>query len=471
MSYKPKNIDYSSMNTGGTAPQVPPSQTPMPSQSGRFTAVNPSQSGGIPPVSPSQSGNFAAVTPQQDIHPGQTQLPVLPEYHDPRYAAAHAAMQSERRTRRRNKGLIVGLIACGVLLIAALLFLFAYIFKPFGLFEERIDVSAPTQFQVQEAFEGSDIPYPNVSHFKFVNTNNLRMASIGQYESGDVEYGRANGKQTATSEGRAIAHYRNGFVDVDQQLAVKMTYDVDNETWIAGTPIEESSTVTPTELPDVEAITSDFPEILKSYDSKLAEMYEGAEITAESDVSLDGGTIAFTLTKTKDDASTITCVAETTVTWDQGSGWDVAITTVSGDVATPEEEAAAEEQQQSTEETSQEPVQPEPTPEPTPPANNNSNGGGGSSGGNDYGGATLSLVCYTGDLVEITGTVQFDPSGRVLLKTDQRIAVFLDSRSYITDYFELTGPNFTNGQHTSIIGYISAAGKLPQAPLMLDTNI
>ena len=80
----------------------------------------------------------------------------------------------------------------------------------------------------------------------------------------------------------------------------------------------------------------------------------------------------------------------------------------------------------------------------------------------------LQLVCNTGDLVEIPGTIHFD-NGKILLRTDDEIRVIYNGTAYTTNYFELQGAgSWTNGQHTVIIGTLTANGTMAQAPLILS---
>lgn len=464
-----------------TGPQTQPAQGQQQQQTAQQVAQQ------QPTPQPQATASQQPAT-QQQPQPTLREIPVLPEQQDPRYAAAHAAVESAKKTKRKSRGAVAALATTSIVLAAVVLMLLAYIFKPFGLFETQIDVSQPSQFQVQAAFESGDVPYPTVSGFKYVDTNNLRMASIDQFQSTEVDHGHSHGKATATSEGRAVAHYRNGSMNVEQQLALSMSYDVNEGAWVASTPIEESITATPADIADVEAIEDDALNILGAHNDALAAVYEGAQVASEADLDIDGGTITLTFTKEQEDGSAKTCVASATVSWEQASGWHVDITEVTGDTDVPEPEGAEGEQAQpeGDEANAQEQGQQPQTPTQAQPADSSpssasssagssNSGQSGSSGSNSssdpYGGATLSLDCYTSDLVEIEGTIQFDQSGLVLLKTDARIAVRLDGKMYITDYFEVTGTSFTNGQHLAIIGYISASGKLEQAPLMIDTNI
>lgn len=406
--------------------------------------------------------NSQSQIPAQNVQ--QRQLPVLSERQDPRYFAMHAQAKSEKKAKR--KALVLGIIAA--VLALAICALIVYIVKPFGLFQETIDVDAPSQFQVQEAFESSDIPYPSVSNFKYVNTSNLKMASIGNYTSSEVEVTQAKSGARASSEGRAVAHYRNGYIDVDQQLALRMEYDTNECKWTPGSAIEESITATPSDIADVTEIQNDLPNILKSYDAAIAAMYEGAQTEVVADLTLEGGTIDFTLTRIQEDGSSSTCTVKTDVSWSQGSGWNVDIVSTEGDLPEKEPEATTPQNEQPSP-SQPETVEPQ-TPVPTENSSQQTNPDS-SSTPDPYDGATLSLVCYSGDLIEVTGTIQFDTSGRVLLKTDKRIAVILDGRTYVVDYFEVTGLSFTNGAHGSIIGYVSASGKTSTAPLLINTDI
>lgn len=402
----------------------------------------------------------ASVSPSA-AHP---KVPVITDEHGPRTKSPSAP---NKKAPKNSSGKAFGRLQLiiTVILIALILFLFVYFFKPFGLFQEKLDLKQPTQFQVQAVYEEVDIPFPNLTRFQYVNSNDLRMANIGQFTSTPVEYGSDRGRPSATSEGRGVANYRNGNINVAQSLALQMQWDTELNDWVPGAVLEESVEVVPTDLPNVDQITSDISTILTKFDPALAEMYKNAEATATPELDLDGGTIKFNIATTDAEGVAKACEAESTVKWSNTSGWDVNITTVSGDVAAPEQEAAAEEAAAEQEATIQEGQPATPVPEqPQAPSNNTK------PPANDYGGATLSLVCATGDFIGIDGTIQFDPSGHILLKTDQRIFFILDEHQYITDYFEVEGSSFTNGTHLFLAGYISATGKLPQAPLLINSN-
>lgn len=404
---------------------------------------------------------------------------MLPAHQDPRVPKGSVPRGTEQQASRAGKTGLIFLSAISVILFATILILLAYIFKPFGLFQTQIDVNQPSQLQVQAAFNSTDIPSPTVTRFKYVDTSDLVMESIDQFESTEVEHGKSKGSPTATSEGRAVAHYRNSHISLDQQLATPLSYEPNSGKWTAGDPVEESVTATPMEAADANAIEDDIVSILKSHNSAVGAMYADADVSSDATLNLDGGTISFTLTKPLDASTSKTCVVDTSVSWDQYSGWNVSVNELSGDIDVTEESSQTAAADSSA--GSSEPA--------TAQAGDNGEGAiassaeattsnavasnaSSTSNAGPYGGATLYLECYSGDLVEIAGTVQFDQSGSVLIKSDARIAVILDSSTYITDYFEITGSNsFSNGQHLSIVGSISATGKLTQAPLVLNTNV
>lgn len=411
------------------------------------------------------------------------QLPIISEQTVPRVAGAVAASQVPPTKGRSRNGLLISLTVTTFFFLAIIAILLAFIFKPFGLFQEQVTlVDPPSAFDIQTAYQTSEVPYPSVSHMKYTNTKNLRMASIGQFTASDVDYGKNHGNATPTAEGCAVAVYRNGSIEVEQKLAVKMSYDSKIGSWQATAPIEEGIVATPADLPIVEEITEDFPNVFQSYNSKLAEMYKDAEIKTTPNVTIDGGAIEFVLTKAAEDGTTKTCDAQTTLAWK--NGWELTVATVSGDVATPEDDAeankaaAAEATAPSAPTTPETPTAPESTtitppdsqppapandtPAPAPPASTPSS--------DRWGGATHTLGCSEGEWVEFPGTISIDGSGNMILKCDYRTFIRISGRNFITDSFQIKGANFSNGQHVKVIGAISSGGQLSQAPLVLTVE-
>lgn len=421
-----------------------------PGQSGRIPAVaQPYQSGQMPPVQASMPQGYPTRQPQT-----QPPLPTMPPQPPAQVAGPYAPQQSRRGHSRILRIGIVSAIAAALILAVALVLVFV---KPFGLFEEKLEVDRPPVSQVEEAFDEAELPDPDLSAFAYIDDSNLEMSSLDGFEAGEVEYSKSGGSTEAYCEATAEAKYVNQSVSVTQTLTMRMDYDKKAGSWEAGGVRNGSATATPEGPADIDAITADFLNILKAYDPQIAGLYVGAEVTATSTLTKNGGTAAFTATKAEGDTSR-TCTANADVEWSDTEGWNVEITSVNGDVAAPEQPAAEGEQPPA-----------ESSGETTKPESTSPEGSGGGSG-NQGDGATMGLLCFTGDLIEIPGTVHFDNSGAVLLKTDARIRVVLDGATYVTDYFELQGSSFQNGQHLTVIGEISYRGVVPQAPLAINTD-
>ncbi len=367
---------------------------------------------------------------------------------------------SQPRKSKGNALLTVGIIACVVAIIVLVLTLLAIQFKPFGLFADNFTAPEPTTAQVESAFDKARVPEPDLSSIKYVDTKNLELDSLGEYEIGDVQYVDSGSTHEALCEVEGTAVWSNSSLTVVQPLFASMKFNRSSSTWDDGSLREGTITVQPSEAPDKETILADFPNILKEYDSTLAEMYKDATITEESTLSSDGGSMKVTLTKAKEDGTSITCTADTTISWNDNSGWVVRITSVDGDVATDPSAPA--------EQTPAEQPSAQPDPAPSNPGNTNKPTSGGTT---SNGTVVYQLVCFSGELVEVPGTITFDSSGHILLKTDDALEVVLDHHTYAANYFEIVGNgSWSNGQHVTIIGEISASGTLSQAPLVINTS-
>lgn len=439
---------------------------PSPSQSGQIGPVpGPSQSGQIPAVTqPYNSGQIPPVqVPQQPYQVVQptAQLPMMPA--QPVGQVTGSRTPTQRQQGGHSNLLRVGVIAAIVVILLLGATLVLVIFKPFGLFEEQLQVDRPSTAAVEEAFDDATIPEPDLSTFAYVDDSGLDLGEITGYKAGEVQYSKSNGTTEAYCEATAEASYENDSLSVTQPLTMRMDYDKQAKEWKAGSVRQGSVSAKPEGPADIDAITENFLNILKTYDAKVAEMYVGGQTTATSNLTAKGGTAVFTTTKTEGD-STKTCTANADITWSDTDGWNVKITSLSGDVEVP----AAEEPPASGDNPPAETV----TPEPVPPSNDSSGGTNSGNSGSTGDGATMGLVCFTGDLVEVPGTIHFDNSGAILLKTDARYRVVLDGRTYVTDYFGLgaSAGSYHNGQHVVIIGEISYRGAVSNAPLFINTN-
>lgn len=447
-------MPYGPQNTPNPGRQAPPPRPPAaPYQSGSMPRVpSPSQSGQIPRVpQPYQSGQIAPVQeyPQQ-------QTAALPTIQPPAIGQVTGSrMPAQRQGDGHSNLLRVGIIAAIVAALVLIISLILVIFKPFGLFEEQLQVDRPSTTEVEDAFEDANLPEPDLSTYAYVDDADLERTSLKNFKAGEVQYSKSNGSAEAYCEATADAEYENDSVSVRQSLTMRMDYDKSSGRWKGGTARSGSVSASPEGPADIEAIAQNFPNLLKTYDPKIGAMYVGGTTTATSTLTDKGGTAVFTTTKTEGE-TTRTCTANAEITWSDTSGWNVNITSVTGDIEPPAEETPAEEAPAETV-----------TPEPVSPGNNSSSGT--NSGGD---GATMGLVCFTGELVEVSGTIQFDNSGAILLKTNGRYRVILDGRTYVTDYFEIgaRAGGYRNGQQVTLIGEISYRGTIAQAPLFVNTN-
>lgn len=392
------------------------------------------------------------------------QAPQVSQTHQVPVIQAQPVIQQTQDTGRQKSQRLtkVGIVACIVAVLVLIATLLLVFLKPFGLFEEQLDVDRPSMTQVEEAYNNATMPEPNLSSFAYVNDSGLEKKGLDGFNAEEVKYSKDNGRQEAYCEATAEAKYENQSVSVTQTLSMRMDYDKKNEQWTAGSVRETAVAASPESAPDIEAIVADFPNILQSYNSQLAQLYSGAQVSQISTLTAKGGSATFTLTKANADGTSLTCTANAEITWSDTKGWVVQIVSVDGDIAAPEppaQETPSPEESQG--ESSGEAATPEAT---NPPASDQPSSGG-------SGQPTMQLVCWSGDLVEVPGTIQFDNSGRVLLKTDDIIKVIFDDTVFITTYFEILGTSsFQNGQHRVIRGAISATGTLSQAPLVINTN-
>lgn len=461
-------MPYGPQNTSGPSQQPPRAGQPMPPyQSGRIPMPqNPGQSGQIPPVpQPYQSGQIPPVAAPQQPYPAAQQTAPLPVMHAQpvgQVIGAHTPSQRSGGSSLLRVGIIAAIVAALLLIVSLVL----VVFKPFGLFEEQLEVDRPSTATVEDAFEDATIPEPNLSTFAYVDDEDLERKSMTNYKAGEVQYNKSGGSPQAYCEATAEATYENDSVSVKQPLTMRMDYDKEAQEWKPGSVREGTLSATPEGAADIDAITENFLNILKTYDAQVAAMYVGAEVTSTSTLTAKGGTAAFTATKTEGE-TTKTCTANADVTWSDTSGWNVEITSVAGDIEPP----ATETPETPAEEPPAEVVTPEPV-SPNPDASGSGNSGSGSgSSGNTGDGATMGLVCFTGELVEVPGTIHFDNSGAILLKTDARYRVILDGRTYVVDYFEINANgSYHNGQHVVIIGEISYRGAVANAPLFINAN-
>lgn len=453
----------SSSNSGGYAPPnfgpnpVPPNVV--------FRKKAPSEQPGPYSSAGQAPGNQA----QPNNQPNQQQVQVLPVvvYQPTEPIQQPMAQRATANKKDGNKLLKVGIVVLVIAFLALVAVLLAMTFKPFGLFQDEV-VEPPSQADVEGAFKMADIQEPNISSFMYVNSSNLDGPEIENVKVGEVVQGTEAGSQVYCIS-NAAATFENDSVSVTSPISIRMNYNKEGKDW---TPekvqyTSNDPTVTPQSGPDMEKIEANFQTILETYDTGIATLLQNAKLTVDSDVSKNGGTITFHATKDATEANpAINCTVNTTAQWDKQRGWAIKVTSVEGlDDGSQQSEPPAEQapaQAEAAEETTQ-----------APPSNSTPSGGG-SGGGSSSSGPTptMQLVCFTGELVEVPGTIQFLNSGQIILRCDAVIRVVLDGRIYITTAFELIPgeSSYRNGEHRTIIGEISLNGSIPSAPLAINEN-
>lgn len=420
------------------------------------------------PIASSRDGRRAPqANPNTPVQQGYTQSPAyqipiaIPTNMvagNPNYGN-YAGSPNNYNTKQKhtNKLLIVGIIILALALIS-LAVAMLFVFKPFGLFEEEVNASAPSISEVETMFTESSFEEDMLKSFKYVNTEDMEDPSFKNTKVGEVMRSEA-GNKDIYCEASSDVELRNNSITATTSLTMRMTYDKNSSTWKSSGVQTGNISGTPEGPADVAAIQNDILSLLRSYDSSVAAQFAGSEITNTSSLTKDGGQASFTLTKAGENGEEAkTCTVNTNVSWDDSRGWKVEITSVDGleEQAAPQEEAPAEE--------------PAPTTDQSSGTQTPSSSGGSGGGGSSSGQPTMLLVCYSGDLVQVPGVIEFEDS-HVLLKTDHVIRVEFDNRVFITTYFELTGNgNWYRGEHTTVIGEISATGSLDKAPLVINVD-
>lgn len=351
-----------------------------------------------------------------------------------------------------SKLLVIGIILCVIALLALAAILFVVFAKPFS----SVDAPEPPKVSdVETVFKDSKIEPPDLNGYMYIKTEGLSNPELSDFKTGNVTEDAA-AKGTFNCNGEAKAAFQNDFVNAIVPLTVKMTHASESTSWVPGGIDEGAPDVSPTGPADVEAMQGNIQNILKGYDQEIANQFVNCEVKPEASLNTQGGTVAFNLSKANGD-EVKTCAVNADVTWGD-NGWNVKVTGVTG-LEPPAEEAPAE-------------PAPEETQEPAPPADtsNNDQASSNNSGSTELR-PTMLLECWTGDLVRVPGTIQVQPNGSVLLRTDDVIRVVFNNMTYITTYFEIMGSgSFVNGQHVIVDGAISATGSNPIAPLVINLN-
>ncbi len=390
------------------------------------------------PAAPAQPANLPIAVPAPDYHPVA--------------GGVNPSGPQPKQPKKHNGLLVVGIIVC---VIAAAVLAFAIYYLTNHADEPKVD--APSSAVVEEAFAQANISSPALDSYSYIDTEGLDDPEISSVQVGEVTSNGTGDAQKISCSTTAQATFQNDSVRVEQTVQMPFTYNKSSSTWEAGKPSAQSSSehVSPTGPVDIEALQEALPELLKAHDENVAAQYEGAEIAATADVTVNGGEITFALSKADANGANMQTDVNVSVVWDNSKGWVPTINWVGQPPADESGEGEGEGEGDQNSSSS---------------ASTEANGGNGNAQNPPSDGEML-LNCSTGDLVEVPGVIEYRDN-RVLLRSDYTIRVVLDGRTYITNYFELTANTFvvTNGAHVSVIGEISATGTLPQAPLMISLD-
>lgn len=416
------------------------------------------------------SSSQAAPLPQQP-YPYSTQPYQLPVA-IPAQPVNTSNLYGPGGKKKKNSLLVIGIIILAVALIAlgvAMLF----VFKPFGLFEDPLAVDPPSMEQVNEVFAKADVKNNVLSRFQYVDLDNMDSPIFANTQIGNLAQNETGNKDVYCDATTDVT-YQNDSIVAKTQLTTRLTYNKSDNGWVDGGVRAGDVTAQPMSGPDMEAILDNIPSLLKSYDSSLGMQFANSEVTTDANIGKNGGTATFVLTGPAPEGTDqpLTCNINTEIDWSDSRGWVIEVKSVDG-LPEETEDPAEEEQPPAEEQPAEETPAPE-TPATTPPASSSASTNSGSTGttnsGTSTGQPTMLLRCWSGDLVQVPGVIQFEGS-HILLRTDHVIRVEFDNRVYITTYFELTGnAQLTNGQHVTVIGEISASGTLDKAPLVINLN-
>lgn len=418
-----------------------------PSQSGHFQAVStaiPADSGQFPAVQPVSQSELSGALGNQGSN---ERLPVIQLNQNPLNPL------QERKSRNRNNThkrlLIVGIIVF-IIAIISLGIVLMFRFDVFSLFDE-FTAAAPSETLVQSTFEEAALPEPDLSDFNYVEPDPLTEKSLGSYKINEVEYTGSGSSREALCEIGANSIWESKSLRVTEPLSMIMTYDKTTSKWNTGNIRSGSLTAKPLAPPSVDLILENFHNILKAYDPEIAATYLNAEMTQESNLNNEGGSMVVTLRKSNAENQQVSCVANTDVSWSETTGWVVKVTSVSGDTAgvapeTPTIETATGSVAIGSQ------------------AENNEQAANGSFWEfPDVPSGTL--------ITGIKGTIQFSDTGKILLSTELPVRISIDGTEYTVNTIELVGSaHLSSGEVYTATGTITATGQMEGVPLVINIS-
>ena len=269
---------------------------------------------------------------------------------------------------------------------------------------------------------------PDLSGFSYIDTSNLIGPRVENIVVGEImNPGPDSDSDAPTRDVSASAAYRNASIEVSVPVVQHYSFDENSSSWIVEGTDLGSPLVSPLRGLSNSAIEAALPELLRAYDSSVADQFEECSISVLSYADETGGTATATLSKTEKNKS-YTCDVDLSISWLAALGWQVSITSV-GEVKQDDATSTAN--------------------------------------------ATMSMTCATGDTVELSGTIE-SADGVIVLKTSQTISVMLDGKGYTTNQFCLTSADgereVSLGASVTLQGTISASGTTSEAPLSISVT-
>lgn len=236
-----------------------------------------------------------------------------------------------RIAKRLAAALLV--IACIVVLAYfALTHVMGAIDSSFGRDEGDMALSERT---VLSNLNSSSVTPPDLSGYHLIETGNLIGPRFENISIGETEEGAARGHSSGAfadvekyREVTSTATYRNSSVSVALPLTQHYVYDKASNTWVPGEMEYGTPAVSPLRAPTLMSIEAELPALLTSYDANLASRMEGFDATFDSAMDESGGKVTAKLSKTSS-SKVLTCNVDLWVSWLDGQGWQVSVTSAS----------------------------------------------------------------------------------------------------------------------------------------------
>lgn len=336
----------------------------------------------------------------------------------------------------------------GVLLFSGACAWFAFDAIDRSITQERLE--SLSEREALAALNSAGLEPPDLSQYAYVTADGLQGPRFTDVTIGDTVMRSSLFAALLTNDNAvqledpllsyrvvsAFATWRSSSVEVRRFVVQRFVFDLDKNTWQTTTSELGAPTVTPVRAPNVRNFQEGLIPLLRFYDSRLAEAFADAtvRVTSES-LTAQGGTFEASLEK-----GSAVCVVTYEVRWAEGDGWALAVKEVDASRAgyLPPATAPAA-------------VSPQPL----------------AGGGQDQ--PAQQMVCHSGDLVRLTGTLSLREN-QFLLNTAY-MQVQMDGRTYKVRSFVVNAPTNTLssliGQSVTLEGYISAANAFEDAPLSI----